>query len=342
MRKLLPLLLAICPFVVGKDLRIGVFGLFRPTELILSATPGDSLRITAGSTEFTVEGKRTARFLVDGQSVQCSVGDRIARSSVMHIGGGHPETDFVLSVPGKIQRRFRGAAEIRASAGALIPILVTDLEIAVASALAAETAAGTPVEALKAQAIAIRSYYVAGPARHEGYDFCDTTHCQFMKAAPEKTSATALATAETRGLILTYEGSPLEALFSASCGGRTRTLAEAGMQAGPYPYYAVECEACRRRAPVWTRSISAQFADLVLNHSESHRLELGRIFGWSMLPGNTYAAVRHGDVITVQGRGEGHGVGLCQLGAKAMATGGVHHREILNHYYPNTVLSLGK
>jgi stage II sporulation protein D len=340
MRRLLPLLLAVCTLLGGRDLRIGVFGLFHPTELILSAASGESLRIEAGSMQWSVEGKETARFRADGQSVLCSVGSRTVRAVAIQIRGQRSGSEFALNLPGKIQRRFRGSAELRAGRGVLIPIVITDLETAVASALAAETTVGTPTEALMAEAIAIRSYYLASPARHSDFDFCDTTHCQFMKAPPDLAAAPALATAATRGLVLTYQGAPIEALFSASCGGRTRTLAEAGMQSAAYPYYAVECEACRREAPVWTTSIPAQFAELVLNRSESHRLELGRIFGWSILPGNTYEAVRQGDLINVHGRGEGHGIGLCQNGAWAMAAAGADHRVIVNHYYPNALISV--
>jgi len=42
--------------------------------------------------------------------------------------------------------------------------------------------------------------------------------------------------------------------------------------------------------------------------------------------------------MVVNGRGEGHGIGLCQRGANAMAGLGADHRLILNHYYPNTVI----
>jgi hypothetical protein len=53
------------------------------------------------------------------------------------------------------------------------------------------------------------------------------------------------------------------------------------------------------------------------------------------VPGNNYELQREGDV--VEGTGEGHGVGLCQLGRAWMAKQGYGFVEILAHYYPNTV-----
>ena len=68
--------------------------------------------------------------------------------------------------------------------GELVPVVSMDLETAVASVVAAEQVAGTPLEALKAQAVATRSYFVATRGRHRGFDFCDTTHCQFLREPP--------------------------------------------------------------------------------------------------------------------------------------------------------------
>jgi len=56
------------------------------------------------------------------------------------------------------------------------------------------------------------------------------------------------------------------------------------------------------------------------------------------VPGNNYDAILEGNVIVLRGRGAGHGVGLCQAGAAAMASAGSDFRTILAYYYPNTTL----
>jgi peptidoglycan hydrolase-like amidase len=325
----------------GKDLRIGVFGLFHPSELILRAAPGIVLRVNVAGAVWELEGSRTARLRVGRSGVLCTVGDRTASAELVRASGPQGRTDFFLSVPGRIDRRFAGAFEVRARDGELVPVVITDLETAVASAVAAESLSGAPMEALKAQAIAARSFYLASPARHRDFQFCDTTHCQFLREPPKQTGAAGAAeaaAAETKGLVLLHEDAVLAALFSASCGGRTRTLAEAGMAAEGYPYYSIECPSCLSGARDWERSFPADYARLIENRSEAHRIELGRVLGWDVIPGYNYQVTRDGDRILVHGRGEGHGIGLCQRGASAMAASGLNYRVILNYYYPNTVV----
>jgi peptidoglycan hydrolase-like amidase len=194
---------------------------------------------------------------------------------------------LLLAVPGKLERRFRGQLEITVAKGALQPVIAMDIEVAVASVVAAESPPGARIEALKAQAIVARSFYLAAHRRHAAFDFCDTTHCQFLRAPPRAQEAAARATSETHGLVLAWHGATVAALYSARCGGRTRTPDRAAP--ADYPYYAVACPYCARG---------------------SHR-----------------------------GTAAGHGIGLCQTGAAAMAATGAGFRAILEHYYPNTVLA---
>jgi SpoIID/LytB domain protein len=130
---------------------------------------------------------------------------------------------------------------VREHDGHLLAIVKMDLETAVASIVAAESPPGAPLEARKAQAVVARSFLIAAHGRHEGFDFCDTTHCQFLRETPPAASPSAKAAEETRGLLLAYQGRPIAALYSANCGGKTRTLEEAGWNAEAYPYFAVDC-----------------------------------------------------------------------------------------------------
>ena len=82
---------------------------------------------------------------------------------------------------------------------------------------------------------------IAAPGRHVGFDFCDTTHCQFLREPPPEGSPAQRASEETLGLALTYQGRAIAALYSADCGGRTRSLEDAGWSAENYPYFGVEC-----------------------------------------------------------------------------------------------------
>ena len=268
-----------------------------------------------------------------------SVGERVARASNVTITGRKSEpVDFVLAVPGKIARRYHGTLEIKPAAGTLIATVATDRETAVASVVAAEAAPDTPFEALKAQAVAARSYFVAGRGRHHDFDFCDTTHCQFLREPPPASSAAARAVAATRDFVLVYDSHPLAAMYTRSCSGRTHTPAEVGLYPASYPYYTVECKYCRAHPKRWSSRLSTQDAAALHSSDESARLKIDRRLGWSAVPSNDFVEKMERDQIILEGTGEGHGIGLCQSGAAAMAEEGADFQQILSHYYPNTSL----
>jgi stage II sporulation protein D len=196
---------------------------------------------------------------------------------------------------------------------------------------------------LKAQAVVTRSFLAAGHVaglaaggRHAGYDFCDTTHCQFLRSPPAESSAAGRAAEATRGMVLAYHGEPLAAMYSSRCGGQTRSLREAGLNAGDgYPYFPVLCAWCRRHPQSWQSRIPAD-GPAPRPGNEADRIRQARQWGWSSLPGSDFTAARDGSEWIVDGQGMGHGVGMCQAGAIGMAASGAGFREILRHYYPNT------
>lgn len=345
MARILLFLFAAVPFSAlasARELRIHVFGLFRPTTLVIKAPPTGAVLVEGGGHSLSLESRQAVELRKSGNLVECVTGEQVFSAPSFRASsrsGG--TTELVLEVPGKLERRYTGRLDVRAGQGELVAVVATDLELAVASTVRAETTPGIPIEALKAQAVVARSYYSAVQRRHLGFDFCDTTHCQFLGEPPQQGAPTWLATKSTRGLVLRYQGSVVPALFSASCGGRTRSLKEVGISSEEYPYFPVDCPPCLHEAQQWERRIEAgAFAHLLEGAvSEKARVEFVRKMGWSAFPSNNFSARSEGKALILEGRGAGHGLGLCQRGAESMARAGSTMEEILNYYYKNTVLS---
>ena len=336
------LLMAAASTSFAATVRVGVFTLFHPQELALAAAPGRALVIEGQKDSLVLEDGRVAVCRAAGGGIECRTGERILRAAVIRAAGrGQGDEDFTLSVPGKIARNYHGKLEILRDGIELVPIVAMDLETAVASAVEAESPPGAPLEALKAQAVVTRSFYVSARNRHPLFAFCDTTHCQFLRQAPGGRSPASRAARETEGLVLLYRGAVVEALFSASCGGRTRTLREARFSSAGYPYFSARCEPCLRKAHQWTAKLSAQDAAPLLAHpgSEQARLQVDRKLGWQAIPGNNYSVKVEGSTVILTGRGAGHGVGLCQMGAASLAGSGWDFSRILAHYFPGTTLA---
>ncbi|HYM75339.1 MAG TPA: SpoIID/LytB domain-containing protein [Candidatus Dormibacteraeota bacterium] len=325
-----------------EKVRVGVLGLFHSRQFELSATAGQALVLQVGSQSLVLEkssGVESVTIqLFDAQVVVTTGRRTLEASSISVAGRANEPVDFILAIPAKIRRHYHGTMQVEPSGSTLLAILTLDLEAAVASVVAAESTRGAPVEALKAQAIVTRSYFVSGRGRHADFDFCDTTHCQFLRDPPAPESTVAGAVEATRGSILEYDLHPFPAMYTRSCSGRTRTPADLGLPAGAYPYYSVPCEYCRRHPAHWTARISAHDAETLHSSDESSRLNIDRRLGWNTVPSNDFSATKDGDQIVVEGTGRGHGMGLCQSGAKAMAEQGASFRDILSHYYPNTTV----
>jgi hypothetical protein len=340
---LLSFLLLPGPCASAQNVQIGVLGLFHPHQITLSATRGEAIVLTAADRSFVLgpgSGVNAAEIRFSGIALLIDFGGEVVQASEIRAAGrNNGPVNFVLAVPGKISRFYRGTLVMKAVGGVIVPIVNMDLETAVASAVQAESDPDAPPEALKAQAVVARSYFTAGGGRHRNFDFCDLTHCQSLREPPAPDSPAAAAAIATRGLVITFEEKPVAAMFARSCGGRTRTPAELGLPAKGYPYFAVVCDYCHKNPAHWTRRISRQDAALLLGKGEAGRLAVDRRLGWNAVPSNNYTARPENGEVVLKGAGQGHGIGLCQRGAKAMAAEGASFRQILNHYYPNTTVT---
>src|ERR1700686_3640032 len=171
------------------QVRIGVFGLFHPHQLTVRPAEGEALILHAGKDSLVLEkssGVDSATVRISGSGVVVLAGNNVIHAAAVTIGDRKNEpVDFLLAIPEKISRRYGGTLEIKPSSKELLAIVIMERETAVASVVAAENTPVTPLEALKAQAIAARSYLVAGRGRHQDFAFCDSTHCQFLRTPPQ-------------------------------------------------------------------------------------------------------------------------------------------------------------
>ena len=118
---------------------------------------------------------------------------------------------------------FRGKIEVFANTrGALTVVNVIGLEDYVRGVVPNELSYPA-IEALKAQAIAARTYALKnrGQFAADGYDLLPTTRSQVYRGLSSETVLTSRAVEETRGVIATYNGEPINALYTSTCGGRT-------------------------------------------------------------------------------------------------------------------------
>ena len=134
---------------------------------------------------------------------------------------------------------YRGKIEVFANTrGALTVVNVIGLEDYVRGVVPNELSPGgyPAIEALKAQAIAARTYALRnrGQFSSEGYDLLPTTRSQVYRGLSSEHPLSSRAVEETRGIVATYNGEPINALYTSTCGGRTENSENIFNDAVPY------------------------------------------------------------------------------------------------------------
>ena len=137
------------------------------------------------------------------------------------------------------ERPYRGRIEVFTNTrGSLTVVNVLGLEDYVRGVVANELSPGgyPALEALKAQAIAARTYALRnrGQFLAQGFDLLPTTRSQVYRGLSSEHALSTRAVDETRGLIATYNGEPINALYTSTCGGRTEDAGNIFNHAVPY------------------------------------------------------------------------------------------------------------
>lgn len=263
-------------------------------------------------------------------------------------------------------RWYRGRALVISNGSGVTAINYVDLEQYLYSVVGGEMPTSWPLEALKAQAVAARSFvlYRRQQGNNPLYDVGGTTTWQVYKGLEEEAPSTQAAVDATRHQVLTYNGQVIEAVFHSSSGGHTENVEDVWSSPLPYLRGVQDFDA---GAPVyqWTQTFSIdEFSNLMP--------DVGRIFsatpqsvtprgrvrqirmegdrGARVMTGNDlrnalslrstlFSVNIAGDTVQITGRGFGHGIGMSQWGAHNMAQQGYNYQQILGHYYRGAQLA---
>lgn len=274
-----------------------------------------------------------------------------------------------ISVNGK---KYRGTMEVRRNGiGRIRVINDLDLEDYLKGVVAAEIPHEWEMEALKAQAVASRTYALHQKEASGGrsYHLLATVDSQMYVGMEGERPRAVRAVDDTRGEVLQYEGRLISAYYHSSCGGHTEDALELwGIDASYLRGVDCDCQRISTYGP-WERKFSipevigalrregypitdiaaVENGDItpagrvkrVLFRSSQGMISipaesLRSILGYSRFLSVFIEPELVDREIVISGRGRGHGVGLCQWGAQDLALQGKEYRAILEHYYPGT------
>ena len=257
------------------------------------------------------------------------------------------------------------------------------LEDYVASVLPHEMNKAWPIEALKAQAVAARSYALykvrSGSKLQQFHDLESSEKNQVSGSLVDIDIVTRKATRETKGeILIDHTGSPIPVFFHAACGGRTWVPHQVWTNS-VNGYTSRPCICHERKDQGWERVIEwkelfgflkwnkeknnlyfdeiknvssgnfktspddARYPTLSIFYKERgaviSKSMFRRFFGREKVPSNNFKVVKRPNGLALEGKGRGHGVGMCQIGALDFARKGWNYKQILEHFFPEHKLS---
>ena len=281
----------------------------------------------------------------------------------------------ILKPQGKLfylqNRSYHGQLVLLVKGNKILFINYLPLETYLLGVVPKEMSPSWHLEALKAQAVAARSYayFLILKSEDKEYDVAATTASQVYGGAGVGNEKTKRAVLETRGEILTYNNEPVLSYFHAHSGGVLEDASLVWRTDLPY-YKVVQDDISQTYKPLcWHVSIAkpqilkalqkhgfrvnkikalqpAKYSpsgriikvavttdtDVLKVNSNSLRIWLGP----TKIKSTLCSIENQGNVYIFSGKGYGHGVGMSQWGAQGLASQGQNYRQILNHYYPGT------
>jgi stage II sporulation protein D len=277
------------------------------------------------------------------------------------------EAPNLLRVEGIDPRHYGGGLTIYVQNGELVILNLIDDQEYLASVVSCEMPTAR-FEALKAQAVAARTFLYGNLQRHGSYDLCDLTHCQVYKGSDYQTEIARRSVDSTDGLVLKYAGKLCEVYYHSTCGGRTADPGSVwgGDSTPPYLISVNDSDFCKNspfyrwRFEISKDSLAALLGSRplgkisVVDWNRDGRPKFIKLCGlkdsiwtawdfrnricqesdWNTIKSAYFDIIDHTAGIELAGRGLGHGVGMCQFGACGMAEKGYDFIQILKHYFP--------
>jgi stage II sporulation protein D len=276
-------------------------------------------------------------------------------------------------------RWYRGRTLLIPQKSGLTAVNYVDIEQYLYSVLGAEMSGNWPQEALKAQAVAARSYALHQRLKSttDLYDVDDTQSSQVYKGLQTESSGTYSAVDATAGQVLTYNNQIILAVFHSASGGHTENVEDVWTEALPYlravpdydqgaPVYqwkenftrdqmsnrisgvgnvvSMKPERTTRHGSVLTMKVVGDGGSRVMSGADLRRVLNLRSTRFTVIPqyGGIFSGRNSGKPPTafqVSGKGFGHAVGMSQWGAYNLARQGYGYQQILLHYYRGTTLA---
>ncbi|MCH2224117.1 MAG: SpoIID/LytB domain-containing protein [Crocinitomicaceae bacterium] len=262
------------------------------------------------------------------------------------------------------QRKYEDNFEVKVVSGRMTIVNKVQLPNYLSGVIESEGGGGRAAEYYKVQALMSRTYALKNLKRHkkEGFQLCDGVHCQAYHSMLRFTPEIRTAVNATKGEVLVDENNKIvSTYFSANCGGQVCDASHVWNNSVPYVQSFLDTFCIHTKQAKWTKTIpKSSWRSFLVNeygypiqdsvaHSMMYTFEQEQRKAFYIHPSlgiplrdlrrkfklkSTFFSVHpQGDNVVLNGRGFGHGVGLCQEGAMKMARSNYSYVQIALFYF---------
>jgi stage II sporulation protein D len=352
----------------AQQLRIGVFRDYAVKRISFAYNDG-SYSVFADSIDFgAILSNEFVELSVENKKVSLKKGGvELGLFTDVYLIQNQPNTSLTLTpkFPVVKPRKYKDDFHITANGTAITIVNLVDTDNYLAGVVESEGGGGNQLQYYKVQALMSRTYAKKNLDRHkkEGFDLCDKTHCQAYFSMMRFTPAIDSAIAQTRDLVMIDEkGELIDAYFHANCGGQTCEPQLVWNEKIGYLATFIDTFCIYTKQSTWEKRVPKEkwaaflvskynfpindsvCATMAFTFSQQQRMGfyLHPVFGIPLrdlrdefdLKSTFFSCYPEGEEVVIQGRGFGHGVGLCQEGAMKMAKSGFDFKQIARYYFP--------
>lgn len=364
MKKLLGIIIPVvlCQILWGQETRVSLYNDYSVKTLVVTIMQGEYL-LTGEQKEIEKLGQMDIMYLSLVRDSITLRGPRKEYGQFSNISLTPLDENCIFKVkpvyPSLDDRQYDDGVDFKVDYNRVLMVNKVQEDKYLAGVIEAEGGPAATIEYYKAQAVLCRTYAYKNEKRHidEGFNLCDGVHCQAYKGRSYQNQEIHEATKATRGLVAMHADTMLiSAPFHANCGGETQNSKAIWLSDKPYLAPVTDPYCLNKRNSTWRKEIDkkdwvaylARKGFNMVNHrdvsfTQPHRKAYYKLGNdsiafslvrkdWQLLSA-FFSVEDKGVIVVLNGKGYGHGVGMCQIGAMEMSRQGKSFREIIDFYF---------
>ena len=369
-RAIVTILVFLVTLAARGEVTIRIFARTRPVTIVFTPYRGEYRLEDGRSDEIIVgQGETVVVTRFDNRVIYRTLTGASGVTDTLYFRPVSGDGLFTMRAPGRDEtvKILDGSLQVSSFPGSLMVLNITLLESYLPGVVRAEAGKYGPDEYFRAQAVVARTYAYRNIDRHEldGFNMCDDTHCQVYPGIISDSVIIEACRATAGKVIVDRDSMLIVSAFHGNCGGMTASSADVWVADYPYLTSISDPRCGYSASSTWRKSLPmSEWYNFLRSKGVMPGEETALYSAPGNLPvriGRITVAGRHitgeemrqrlglrsayfsiktdGDSLILNGRGYGHGVGMCQDGAKAMAAKKITYDKITGFYFPGTFIT---